>query len=153
MDLLLLWIIIAAALAVTELLTMALIAMYFAIGAAAAALVAWLDGHVALQLVAFAATGIVLLLISRPILKGRLESPTVHTNVDRMVGKRGIVTIPIDNDANTGQIRVGTEYWTARWVEDATAAPIPVDTRVEIVAVDGVTARVRVPLPPAGAAT
>lgn len=139
---LVLWIVLAATLAVLEIATMAFVALYFAIGAVAAAIVAWLDGGLEWQLLAFAVTGIVLMLLTRPLLKRKLESPAVHTNVDRLVGKGGIVTIPIDNDANTGQIRVGTEYWTARLPDDSVNTAVPVDARVTVVAVEGVTARV-----------
>ena len=139
---LILWIVLAAAFAVLEIATMAFVALYFSVGALVAALIAWGDGPMAVQLVAFAGTGLVLMALTRPILKRKLESPDIPTNVDRMVGKRGIVTIAIDNDANTGQIRVGTEYWTARWPEATPGTTIPVDAKVEIIAVEGVTARV-----------
>jgi membrane protein implicated in regulation of membrane protease activity len=139
---LVLWIILAALFAVTEILTMAFVAIFFSIGAVAGALVAWLGGDAPWQLLAFGATGLVLLAITRPVIKRRFESPNIPTNVNRMVGRTGIVTIPIDNDASTGQIRVGTEFWTARWPEDAQAHVIPIDARVGIVAVEGVTARV-----------
>lgn len=137
-----LWIAVAAGFIILEVVTMAFVAMYFAVGAGVAALVAWLDLGLAWQLLAFAATGIVLMALTRPLLKGKLESPDVATNVDRMTGKGGIVTIAIDNDANTGQIRVGTEYWTARLVEGAPEQVIPVDARVTVQTVEGVTARV-----------
>lgn len=140
---LLTWIIIAAAFAVLEAATVAFFAQYFAIGAVAGAIVAWQGGDVKWQLLAFAVTAAVLMALTRPFLKRRLESPDYHTNVHGMVGRRGIVTIPIDNDSNTGQIRVGSEYWTARWPEDTPGLTIPVDARVEIVAVEGVTARVK----------
>lgn len=140
---LVLWIILAATFAVLEIATMAFVSLYFALGSAAAAIVAAFDGGLEWQLLAFAVTGVLLMVATRPLLKRRLESPDVHTNVDRLVGKGGIVTITIDNDLNTGQIRVGTEYWTARWPENEVGAPIPVDTRVEVLAVEGVTARVR----------
>ena len=94
------------------------------------------------QLLAFAVTTGVLMLLTRPVLKKRLESPDVLTNVNRMIGKGGIVTIAIDNDMNTGQIRVGTEYWTARLPEGSEAASVPVDAKVRVLSVEGVTARV-----------
>lgn len=137
-----LWIAVAAGFIILEVVTMAFVAMYFAVGAAVAALVAWLDLGLAWQLLAFAATGIVLMVLTRPLLKGKLESPDIATNVDRMAGKGGIVTIAIDNDANTGQIRVGTEYWTARLVDGAPEQVIPVDARVTVQSIEGVTARV-----------
>jgi len=137
------WIVLAAVLAVAELASMAFVAMYFAIGAAAAALVAGMDGALEWQLVAFVVTGVALMAITRPLLKGRLESPDVPANVDRLTGRGAIVTIPVDNFRNTGQVRVGTEYWTARRPEDsADMTAIPVDAHVTIVKVEGVTARV-----------
>ncbi|MCW2926720.1 MAG: Membrane protein implicated in regulation of rane protease [Thermoleophilia bacterium] len=141
-DYLIFWIIAAAAFAVLEAVTVAFVALYFAVGSVAAALVAWADGGLTWQLLAFTLTGVVLMVLTRPVLKSRLESVNVPTNVDRMVGKSGIVTIAIDNDANTGQIRVGTEYWTARLSEAVTDTSVPVDGRVQIVAIEGVTARV-----------
>lgn len=141
---LLVWIGLAVLFAVAELATVAFVALYFAIGAAAAAVVAGMDGGFAWQLLAFIVTAVALLAITRPFLKSHLERGTnTLTNVHSMVGKTGIVMIPIDNDANTGQIRVGTEYWTARVAVDAPSGAIPVDARVRIEAVEGVTARVR----------
>ncbi len=137
-----LWIILAAGFVAIEVATVAFIALYFALGSVAAAIVAWQDGGLAWQLTAFGVCGIVLMLLTRPVLKRSLESPDVPMNVDRMVGKGGIVTIAIDNELNTGQIRVGTEYWTARTPEDSPGMRIAVDERVTIVAVQGVTARV-----------
>ena len=141
-DYLVFWIVLFAVFAVLEIVTMAFVSIYFAIGALAAAIVAWLDGDLVWQLLAFSVTGIVLLAATRPVLKRKLESPTIATNVHRLVGKSGIVTIPVDNDANTGQIRVGTEYWTARWPENDRTGTIAVDAKVRILAIEGVTARV-----------
>ncbi len=137
-----LWGAIAAAFVIGEVLSMAFVSIYFAIGAGVAALVAYLDAGLAWQLLAFAGTGIVLMAITRPFLKGKLESPGLPTNVDRMAGRGGVVTIAIDNVANTGQIRVGTEYWTARVADEASEEVIPVDARVVVQRVEGVTARV-----------
>jgi membrane protein implicated in regulation of membrane protease activity len=142
-DAVLIWIIVAVVFAVIELATMAFVALYFALGAAAGGVAAAFGLGLGWQIAAFGITSIVLLSITRPVIKKRVESPDVATNVDRMTGRGGIVTIEIDNDASTGQIRVGTEYWTARRVEsDAPQESIPVDARVRIVAVEGVTARV-----------
>jgi membrane protein implicated in regulation of membrane protease activity len=142
---LIVWVAIAVAFAVAELATMAFVGLYFAIGAIAAAVLAGFEFDIAWQVLAFVATSIVLLALTRPFLQHRLQSEPVPMNVDRMTGKRGIVTIPIDNDANTGQIRVGTEYWTARLEDGSPSDPLPVEARVEVVRVSGVTAYV-VPL-------
>jgi membrane protein implicated in regulation of membrane protease activity len=65
----------------------------------------------------------------------------VATNVDTVTGRSAVVTIAIDNHANTGQVRVGSEYWTARTPGDDDP-PIAVGTLVRIESVAGVTARV-----------
>lgn len=139
---LLTWMAIAVAAVVAELLTVAFVALYIAVGALAAAAVVAAGGDLGWQLAAFSVVGIGMLLITRPVLKRHLESPDIPTNVSRMIGRRGIVTIPIDNDANTGQIRVGTEYWTARAAAGQPHAPIGIELKVRIVDVEGVTARV-----------
>ena len=64
-----------------------------------------------------------------------------ETNVDTIAGRSAVVTITIDNHANTGQIRVGSEYWTARTPGDDDPA-IPAGAVVRIESVAGVTARV-----------
>lgn len=140
---LLVWIGLTVLFAVVELATVAFVALYFALGAAAAAVVAGMGGSFTWQLLAFIVSALLLLAITRPFLKAKLEhGTTTLTNVHGMVGRHGIVTIPIDNDENSGQIRVGTEYWTARLADGSSEGPVPVDARVTIVAVEGVTARV-----------
>lgn len=137
------WAVAAAVFIIAELVSVSFVAIYFGVGALVSAGVAWFGASFTWQLVAFSATGIVLMVLTRPFLKKSLESETVPTNVDRMVGRGGIVTIRIDNDANTGQIRVGTEYWTARLVEELATSTVSVDSRVTIESIEGVTARVR----------
>lgn len=136
------WIVLAALFAVTELATVAFVALYLSLGAAVAAIIAALDGGLPWQLLGFILTGGVLLVLTRPVLKKRLELPDVLTNVHRVIGRTGMVTIPVDNNSNTGQIRIGTEYWTARTPEDVHGATIPVDARVRVLTIEGVTARV-----------
>ncbi|MCB0880449.1 MAG: NfeD family protein [Thermoleophilia bacterium] len=137
------WAGVAALFIVLEIVTMAFVSIYIGLGALAAAIVAMLGGSPPMQFLAFAVAGIALMLATRPLLKKRLESPDIATNVNLLVGKGGIVTITIDNDANTGQIRVGTEYWTARMVDADATTVLPVDSRVIVDSVEGVTARVR----------
>ena len=136
------WGALALGFVIVEVVTMAFVAVYLALGAMAAGIVAASGLGPTWQLLAFAVTTGVLMLLTRPVLKKRLESPDVLTNVNRMIGKGGIVTIAIDNDMNTGQIRVGTEYWTARLPEGSEAASVPVDAKVRVLSVEGVTARV-----------
>lgn len=139
---LIIWVVLAVAFAVTELATMAFVALYFALGAVAAAVLAGFDVAVVWQVLAFVVTGVALLAMTRPFLKHRLEPAAYATNVDRMAGRSGVVTIPIDNHANTGQIRVGTEFWTARMDDTVASEIVSSDSTVRILRVEGVTAYV-----------
>src|SRR5689334_21803498 len=85
----------------------------------------------------------VLLVLTRQlVLRGLGKGSDQRMNVYALEGQRGIVTIAIDNDASTGQIRVGSEFWTARAIDEL-PGPIPIGAKVDVVEVRGVTARVR----------
>lgn len=133
------WAIIAAIALVVEMFSLVFVGLYITVGALAAAGAAGLDWPVAVQFGTFSAVGIVLLLLTRPVIIKKLHSDDGRkSNVDTIIDRSAIVTIEIDNDASTGQIRVGTEYWTARSEADGTV--IARDTKVKVGHVDGVTA-------------
>jgi membrane protein implicated in regulation of membrane protease activity len=99
------------------------------------------DG-VLVQGLVFAVSAVLLMVLTRkPLLAYAHRQRDVATNVDTITGRGAVVTIEIDNHANTGQIRVGSEYWTARTPRDDDPR-IPVGANVSIESVAGVTARV-----------
>ena len=136
------WIVVAVALFAIEATTIAFVALYFGVGALAAALAAALGAPVALQAISFAAVSALSLVSTRGILTRSLQrAPAVRSNVDSLVGRRGIVTLPINGPAGRGQIRVGGEYWTARpYMPDC--ADIGEGEPVEVLSIEGVTALV-----------
>src|SRR3954470_12731214 len=137
------WLALGVALLVAEALSVSFVAAYFGVGALGAALCAALGAPLWLQGVEFIAVSLVLLLLTRNLLVAMASQPEAQaTNVNALAGRSGIVTIPIDNDASTGQIRVGGEFWTARRLGEG-EPPIPAGAKVEVVNVAGVTARVR----------
>jgi membrane protein implicated in regulation of membrane protease activity len=145
------WLVVAVALLVAEATTTAFVAAYFAIGALLAALAAALGAPLWAQGLEFVVVSLGLLVLTRQlVMRGLGKQTGPRMNVYALEGQQGIVTIPIDNDAATGQIRVGSEFWTARCVDEL-PAPIPVGAKVDVVDVRGVTARVRpqTPLPAA----
>jgi membrane protein implicated in regulation of membrane protease activity len=146
------WLVAAIALLVAEATTAAFVAAYFAIGALLAALAAALGAPLWAQGLEFVVVSLVLLVLTRQlVLRGLGKQTGQRMNVYALEGQQGIVTIPIDNDAATGQIRIGSEFWTARSVEEL-PAPIPIGAKVDVVDIRGVTARVR-PHAPIEAAT
>jgi membrane protein implicated in regulation of membrane protease activity len=136
------WIVAAVALFAIEATTIAFVALYFGVGALAAALAAGLGAPLALQALVFAAVSVLSLVSTRGLVSRSLQrSPVVRSNVSSLVGRRGVVTVPITEAAGRGQIRVGGEYWTARpYMPDC--ADIGEGEPVEVLQVEGVTALV-----------
>ncbi|MDX6629119.1 MAG: hypothetical protein QOH00_1365 [Gaiellales bacterium] len=135
------WLLVALVLLGAEALTLQFVLLYFGLGALVAAAVSPFVPPVGQGLV-FAVSAVLLMVLTRkPVLAYARGQREVATNVDTVTGRSAVVTIAIDNHANTGQVRVGSEYWTARTPGDHDP-PIPVGTIVSIESVAGVTARV-----------
>lgn len=134
------WVVTALALLALEAASMALVGAYFAFGAFAAAIAALFGAPVWLQLVVFAVVSVVSLVLTRRPLKAALRSaPLVPSNAPAIIGRRGVVTIAIPaGTGGRGQVRIGTEDWSARPLE--TDAALTVGQTVEIVGLEGVTA-------------
>jgi len=136
------WIVAALVLFGIEATTVSFVALYFGVAALVAALAAALGAGVPLQIVVFSVVSVVTLLATRGwVTRALKRSPVVRSNVNSLVGRRGVVTVPITAATGRGQIRVGTEYWTARPYIDETS-DIEEGTAVEVLGVEGVTALV-----------
>lgn len=137
------WIVAGLAALGVEALTLTFVVSYFGLGAFAAAGAAALGAPVAGQLAVFAVVSLTLLLLTRRLVVGLVERPGLEPAAQHaLIGRGAVVTITLSGPDGTGQIRVGDEFWTARPVDEE-GGPIAVGTRVEVAAVDGVTARVR----------
>lgn len=136
------WIVAALALFGIEATTVSFVALYFGVGALVSAMAAALGAGLAVQLLVFSVVSVAALLSTRKMVTRSLQRvPVVKSNVDSLVGRRGVVTVPITAASGRGQVRVGTEYWTARpYMEDS--SDIEEGTPVEVLAVEGVTALV-----------
>jgi membrane protein implicated in regulation of membrane protease activity len=136
------WLLVALVLFGAEALTLQFVLLYFGLGALVAAAVSPFADGVLVQGLVFAVSAVLLMVLTRkPLLAYAHRQRDVATNVDTITGRGAVVTIEIDNHANTGQIRVGSEYWTARTPGDDDPA-IPSGAVVRVESVAGVTARV-----------
>lgn len=97
-----------------EAATMALTTIWFAGGALAAFLLALAGASLMIQVIAFFAVSLTLLIFTRPFALRFINKNTVRTNAESLVGKRARVTERIDNDRGTGAAVVGGQEWTAR---------------------------------------
>ena len=136
-----LWTCSAVVFSLAEVFTAGFFLLPFAIGAAAAAVLAWADVHILWQwLVFFGATVVSFVYLRRFV--GRqndVEQPRVGAN--RLIDARGQVIERVDEDVQTGMVRIGGEEWRA-----VAAEPIEVGTRVMVTEIDG-TRLVVVPTP------
>jgi membrane protein implicated in regulation of membrane protease activity len=135
----LLWLILAALLAVGEVLTLGFLLGLLALAAVAAGVVAALGGGIVLQLLVFIGASLASLLVLRPVAKRHLRTPTqLRTGTAALVGAKGVVTQRVDD--LSGQVKIGGELWTARtFMEGEVIEP---GARVEVAKIEGATALV-----------
>jgi membrane protein implicated in regulation of membrane protease activity len=135
----LIWVLVAGALAIGEVLSLTLVLAMPAVGALAAALVAAFGGGVAVQLVAFIAVSAALLLLVRPIARRHVRMPPqLRTGAAALVGSNGVVIERVDGEG--GLVRLGGEVWSARaWDDRQVFEP---GERVEVMEIRGATALV-----------
>ena len=117
-----------------EAATTALMTVWFALGALAAAVTSFFTDNIAVQAVVFFVVSVAALLCLRPLLKHQ-KKKTVPTNADAVIGKTAIVTKEINNIRNEGELYIDGKVWSARSETDEV---IPVDTTVVIVRIEGV---------------
>lgn len=129
------WLAVAIVMAILEGATLSLVSAWFAGGAVAAFFAALLDASFPVQLLVFVAVSAVLLACLRPWVRSRVQVRKHPTNADRVIGRVGIVTEPIDNVAATGAVKVDGVEWTARSEGGAVLQP---GTRVTILRIGGV---------------
>ena len=107
------WLIAFVVLVGIEIMTMALTTVWFAGGAVAAFLLALLGAGVEVQLAVFVAVSFLLLFFTRPFASKYINSQTVKTNADSLIGKKARVTAEVNNDLGTGSAVVDGQEWTA----------------------------------------
>ena len=112
------WLAAAAVFLVAEVLTLGLTSIWFAGGAFVGALTAALGLPLPVQLGAFVVVSFLLLLLTRPLAQKYLNSRTIRTNAESLIGEVCIVTEPINNLKAEGQVSIKGQTWTARSISD-----------------------------------
>ena len=132
-----LWSLLAVGFLVLEACTIAMVSLWFAIGAAAALVLSLLGAAFWIQTAAFLVVSGVLLALLRPMMRKYVK--ITKTNVDSVLGMEGLVTESIDNVSYQGQVKLGGMTWTARSTDNS---PISAGTRVRVDRIEGVKAMV-----------
>lgn len=138
----LVWLIVALIALAGEAATTALVLASFALAALAVAAISVVAPSLLIQVIAFACLSLAFLVFVRPAAMRLLPVQDSKDGAPSIgpVGRQGTALEAINR--RQGQIRIGTgEFWTAR-PEEADAT-IPAGADVEVVRMEGLTARVR----------
>ncbi len=139
------WIGATVVLAVGELLTVGFFLLPFAVGAAAAAILAFMGVSVPIQLVTFVVISVIFLAVLQRFAKSEQESDvSAQAGGERYVGRSAIVLEPVGHFDTSGMVKMGTEEWRATVDSDI---EIPKGAVVRITEVRG-TRFVVEPIPP-----
>jgi len=128
------WMALAAIFVVGEIFTAGFFLLWFGIGAASAGILALIGLGPAWQLGAFVVVSGVLFAVSRKLADKITKKQPPGVGADRFIGKEGIVLEEIDNEKNTGRVRLKSEDWRA---DSETDEIIPKGTRVGVTGLDG----------------
>lgn len=130
------WLIAFVVLVGIEIVTMALTTIWFAGGAFAAFLVSLFGAGVEIQMAAFLIISFIMLFLTRPFAAKYINSNTVKTNAESLIGRSARVTAQINNELDQGTAVIDGQEWTARALDSREV--IPEGTMVEIEKIRGV---------------
>lgn len=137
MDMWILWLIIVILLAVIEGLTINLVSIWFIASGLVSLFLSFIIDSFCILFIIFVALGLVLMIITRPILLKKFGHKNVKTNLDRVIGMEGLVTEDISK-LKVGEVKVDGKRWSA--ISDQ---KITEGTRVIVERVEGVKLCVR----------
>ena len=133
------WLIVAAALGVAELVTMTLALGLIAVGALAAAGVGAVGGNGFLQFGAFIVASLAGLVVVRPIaIRHIRQPPLLRSGTSALVGRSAVVVEEVT--AHAGQVKIGGELWSSRPYDETLT--IPVGSTVDVMLIEGAMALV-----------
>jgi len=119
MSMIVIWIILAVVFLVVELVTVAMVSLWFMVGALVALLAAAVGASMWLQILLFLLVSVACFALLYPKLKSFVGRNRQPTNADTVLGMTCVVTQRIDNIAETGAVSVGGKTWTARTKDGA----------------------------------
>lgn len=119
----------------TEVSTVTMVSLWFAVGSLVALVASLLDAELWLQVVLFVVVSGVMLAALRPVARKHFTPKLTRTNVDAVIGKEGIVSAKIDNVACVGTVKISGMEWSARSTGGEELAE---GTRIRVDKIEGV---------------
>ena len=130
------WLAIAVVLAIIEMSTVNLVSIWFIISSMLAMIISLFTDNIFIQMAIFVLGGTLLLILTKDAIKKILPVKT-KTNIDRIIGMKGIVTEKITKKT-LGEVKVDGKRWTA--IADET---INTDETVEILEINSTKLKVK----------
>ena len=131
------WLIFAVIMLVIEIATTGLATLWFAVGAIVAMIMDLCGASVASQIIVMALVSIVCFILCMIWVKPKLESlrkkNVQRTNADRLIGREGIVIVPLNATDGKGQVKVDGQVWSAKADEDFEEG-----TKITVKSIEGV---------------
>jgi len=106
------WLVIVILLAIMEAATVNLVSVWFIASGIVSLFLSLFVESFFIQFGVFVILGIILLLLTRPMLLKMIENKEHKTNLDRIIGMEGIVTSKIQKNI-TGEVKVDGKLWSA----------------------------------------
>ncbi|MCI7138627.1 MAG: NfeD family protein [Oscillospiraceae bacterium] len=130
------WLVIAVVLGIFEAATVALVSIWFAIGAVAAMVPAYFNAPFWVQILVFILVSALCFVFTRPFFKKIIRVNKQPTNADRLVGQEGVATDDIENIECRGKVFISGLTWSAR---SETGELIPQGAVVTVKKIEGAT--------------
>lgn len=135
----LMWLVAGLVMLILEIFLGTFFLMWVGAGALLTALAALLFPQAAwVQWLVFAIISAVLLIVTRPFVRSIHARAVVPSNVDSLIGQQAVVLQEINNQANTGRVRIRSDEWRAR--SDRIVAA---DCHVVVTGIEGTTLLVK----------
>lgn len=125
------WLLIIIVLAIIEAMTVNLVSIWFIISGLFALITSFIFDNFLIQFSIFVVLGVLLMITTRKTLEEKLVKKE-RTNLDRIVGMKGVVTEYID-EMNVGEVKVDGKRWSA-----ISSSALKVGDKVKILKINGV---------------
>ena len=132
-----LWLVVIVLLVFLEVSTINLVCVWFILSGLVSLILSFFIESFYILFAVFVLLGLVLMVLTRPVLVKKLARKNVKTNSDRVLGMEGVVTEEI-NKLKIGEVKVDGKRWSA--ISDE---KIEVGTTIIVESIDGVKLVVR----------
>ena len=131
------WLVVAIIMLVIEVVTTGLATLWFALGAIVAMVMdlcgAPLTSQIIVMAIVSVASFILCMIWIRPKLESLRKKNIQRTNADRLIGREGVVIVPLNGAEGKGQVKIDGQVWSAKADTD-----IAEGIKVTVKAIEGV---------------